>query len=422
MPKRLVVVRGPDQGRVFPLPESDSLLLGRSRATATRLVDPHVSRVHCEVLVDGDRVSVHDFDSPHGTFVNGGRVASQELRPGDVIRVGETELRYEVRQAAAPTGPPAPPPPGPPAGDVVFAGRPAARPIAAPLQRLQDLAGRALGHYQLLRVLGVGQIGVVFEAQDTKDGGRVALKVLKPDFAQDERAVQRFIRGLRAARALDHPNLVTLHHAGNTGPYWWLALELVEGESLAEQMQRRGPRAPLEWHHVLRVAVHVSRALAYAHENQVVHRNVLPQNILIRTADQVAKLGDLLLAKELEGAFGPQVTRTGELVGNLFYMPPERTQGTGGDDPRSDLYSLGVTTYQALTGRQPFAGVNMMEVITRIRTAAPERPTKVQPEVPAPLEHAVLKALAKRPEDRQQTAAELLAELEQVARLEGVPV
>lgn len=417
MSRRLVVVRGPDQGRIFSLPEADSLLLGRSRATETRLSDPHVSRVHCEVHVEGDRVAVHDFDTAAGTFVNGVRVASQDLRPGDLLRIGATELRYE-EEAPAPASQPTVRPPT----EVVLAARPGARPMAPPLKQLQDLAGRALGGYHLRRVLGVGQVGVVFLAHDTKDDTLVALKVLKPDFARDPKAVQRFIRGIMAGRALVHPNLVTLYNAGNMGPYWWIAMELVEGESLGQLLQRLGPGRPLDWVQVLRVTVHVGRALAFAHGHQLAHRNVLPQNVLVRHADQVAKLGDLLLARELEGSSEVEVSRPGELVGNLYYMPPERTLGTTAVDARSDLYGLGVTAYQALTGRLPFTGASLAEVVARIREEPPERPARFQPAVPAEFEGAVLRLLAKRPEERHQTAEDLLAELEQVARLEGVAV
>jgi serine/threonine protein kinase len=410
VPRQLVVVRGPDQGRVFPLPESDSLLLGRSKATETRLSDPRVSRVHCEVHVEGGTVSVHDFDSPGGTFVNGSRVASRELRPGDVVRLGDTELRFEDDTAARP------------AADVVFAGKPGARPMAPPLKELQSLVGQSLGGFELLRILGTGQIGVVFQARDTKDDKLVALKVLKPDFARDPKAVQRLIRGIMAGRTLEHPHLVTVYNAGCTGPYWWLSQELVEGESLAELLRRSGPGTPLFWTRVLRLGVHVGRALAFAHQHQIVHRNVLPENVLIRGADQVAKLGDLLLAREIEGAFGTDVTRPGELVGNVYYMSPERTLASGGVDSRSDLYSLGVLLYHALAGRLSFTGVNLAEVLQRIRTATPERPATFQPTLPAGFEQLVLRLLAKRPEDRPQAAAAVVAALEQVARAEGVAV
>jgi pSer/pThr/pTyr-binding forkhead associated (FHA) protein len=443
MTKRLVVISGPDQGRSFPLPETDTLMLGRSRATETRLTDPHVSRVHCQVQVEDDRVLVSDFDSVGGTFVNDRRVARQELRHGDVLRIGATELRYEGDPAEEDTVPPTPapaaaarapaPPPAPapapaapaaaPAAGPVFAGKAGgARAVPAALQQLQALAGSTLGRYHLLRVLGVGQIGVVFQARDNQAARVVALKVLKPEIAKDERAMQRFVRGLMAGRSFNHPNLVTLYNAGQTPPYWWIALEYVEGESLAQMLQKRGVARPLDWQDILRVGVHVGRALAFAHGQGVVHRNVLPANILVGRDDRAARLGDLLLAKVVEGELGPEVTAEGELVGNVYYLAPERTARGADSDGRADLWSLGVTLYLALTGRLPFTGISLVEVVNKVRTATPEPIRKYQPEVPDALQRCVARLLAKRPEDRYQTADELVADLQRLAGLHAVAI
>jgi serine/threonine-protein kinase len=408
MPRRLVVLSGPDQGRSFPLPEDDALLLGRSRATGTRLADPHVSRVHCEVTVEGGRAAVHDFDSVGGTFVNGRRVTREELRPGDVLRVGETELRLEDDA-------PAPSDPGP-------AFKTESGVLPPGLRQLEELAGQSLDRYELLSVLGAGQVGLVFEARDRTDGGRLALKVLKPEFARDEKAMQRFVRGMKASEALDHPHLVTVYAAGRTGPYWWVAMEYVEGQSLAQQLRQRGEAGRLDWAQALRVAVHVGRALAFAHGQGLVHRNVIPPNILLRRSDSLVKLSDLLLAKALEGALGQEVTRPGELVGNVYYMSPERTQAGAAVDGRADVWGLGVTVYQALAGRLPFTGATFVEVVNKIRRAEPERPAKYQAGLPPFFEQVVLRMLAKRPEQRYTTAGEMVTELEQLAGLEGVRV
>jgi serine/threonine-protein kinase len=294
--------------------------------------------------------------------------------------------------------------------------------VPASLQQLQALAGSHLGRYHLLRVLGTGQLGVVFQARDNQASRTVALKVLKPEFSRNEPAMQRFIRGMMAGRSLNHPHLVTLYNAGQTAPYWWIALEYVEGESLAQRLQQRGVGRPLDWQDALRVAVHVGRALAFAHAQGIVHRNVLPQNVLLRRDDNVAKLGDLLLAKNVEGELGPEVTREGERVGNVYYLSPERSTGTTDVDGRSDLWSLGVTLYLALTGRLPFTGVSLVEVVTKIRTTEPEPIRKFQPAVPEPLERVVGKLLAKRPDDRSQTADALVADLEHLAAKHGVTV
>jgi serine/threonine protein kinase len=409
--KQLVVIAGPDKGRTFPISAADVLLVGRSKATQTTLTDPHVSRVHCQVEVDEGKVMLLDNESAAGTFVNGKRIAQQQLQHGDVIRIGDTQLRYVDDESAEGTTIP----PG--------AVQPAkAAPAAASTERLADLAGKTLAQFQVDSVIAKGQSGVVFLAQDTKENRPVALKVLKPEFSKNEDEMQRFVRGMKTMLPLRHPNVVTLYGAGKTGPYCWISMEYVEGESLAQVIQRIGTAGMLDWRHALRGAIHIARALDYASQHQIVHRNLTPQNVIIRTSDKVAKLGDLMLAKALEGTMAQQITRPGELVGDVNYMSPERTRGTGDIDGRSDIYSLGALVYALLTGRPPFEGGTLVETIQKIRTADPVKPKKFQLSVPDLFEGTVLRMLSKRPEDRHQTAAEMLGELERVAKFQGMTV
>src|SRR6516164_4443732 len=164
----LVVIAGPDKGRTFELKPAEALRVGRSQSTPTRLSDPHVSRVHCEVRLDGGRVTLTDSKSAAGTFVNGQRVAEQVLKPGDVIRIGETQLRLEGAASEEPA-------------TVLPTGRAA----AGPGKQLADLEGQTLAHYHLNRVLATGQTGLVFLARDVKKDMVVALKVLKPEISQN---------------------------------------------------------------------------------------------------------------------------------------------------------------------------------------------------------------------------------------------
>ena len=242
----------------------------------------------------------------------------------------------------------------------------------------------------------------------------MALKVLRPEFAKDEEEIQRFIRAVKTMLPLRHPNLVTLYGAGKTGPHCWIAMEFIEGESLTQVIQRIGVAGMLDWKNAFRVALDIGRALQFAHEQHIVHRNVAPQNILLQKSDKTAKLGDLMLAKAMEGVLAQQVTRPGELVGAVEYMSPERTRGTQDIDGRSDIYGLGATLYALLTGRPPFEGSTLIEKITRIRQTEPDKPTKYQMGINGFFESAVLKMLAKRPQDRFQTASELLKELDRI--------
>jgi len=162
--------------------------------------------------------------------------------------------------------------------------------------------------------------------------------------------------------------------------------------------------------------------LDYAGQHQIIHRSIAPANILVRGEDKLAKLGDLMLAKALEGSLAIQITRRGEIVGDVAYMSPERTRGTQDVDGRSDIYSLGATVYALLTGRAPFEGSTLPDTILKIRQAEPEKPKKYQLSIPDLSEGTTLKMLAKRPDDRYQSAGHLLADLERVAKFQGVTV
>ena len=401
MTPRLVVTAGPDKGRSFPLTRGETLQVGRSQTTATRLTDPTMSRVHCQVEWDG-ACAVLINSSSGGTFVNGQAVSQHDLRPGDVIRMGSTEMRYQTEEVVE-TPTVAPPPP--------------ARPAAG--GELLQLVGQTLSHYALEAVLAKGTTGVVFQARDVNDAKAVAFKVLQPEFSRNEEDMQRFIRGMKTALPLRHPNLITLYKAGKTGVYCWMAREYVAGESMAHVIRRLGVAGMLDWRYGYRVAVHIARALDYAHDHAIVHRNVTPTNILLRTADKTAKLGDLMLAKALEDNAGGFATRPGELVGDVAYMAPERTRGGGDIDGRADLYGLGATVYALIAGRPPFAAATLPELITRIRGAEPDKPKKYQMGVPDPFQGVVMKLLAKRPEDRFQTAKDLLTDLDRVGKFTG---
>src|SRR5262249_8221554 len=297
-----------------------------------------------------------------------------------------------------------------------------AAPAAAP-DKLTALSGQTLSHYDVGPVIGQGRCSVVFHATDTKDNRSVALKVLLPEFSKDEQEMQRFVRAMKTVLPLRHPNLVTLYGAGKTGPYCWVAMEYIAGENLTQVIQRIGVAGMLDWRHAFRVAVHIGRALAYAHEQQIIHRNVTPKNVLLEATTKTAKLGDLMKAKALEGPLAQRLTGQGQLIGDVAYMSPERTRGIADEiDARSDLYGLGATVYALLTGRPPFEGSTLAAKGTRIRQSGPEKPTKYQKSIPSPVEGGGRKVLRKRPEDRYQAAAELLRELERIAKFSGVQV
>ncbi len=405
----LEVIDGPDKGRTFPFQEGDAVPIGRGPASATKLADPCVSRLHCRLEVSGGRPILTDAGGAGGTLVNGRRIERHELLASDEITIGNTRLRVYLPTVHE---------------DRTVIQHPAAttqKPTALPLE-VGALTGAVLGRYEVGPALARGRSSMVFQARDTASGAAVALKVLLPDVAASEDDAQRFCRAMKMVLPLRHPNLVAVHDWGRDGPFLWSAVEFVEGESLRQVIQRIGTAGILDWRHALRVAVHVGRALDFAHGQGIVHRNVTPPNILVRTADRLTKLGDLMLAKALEGGDGAQITRRGELVGDLAYMAPERTRGTAVHEPRSDLYGLGATVYALLTGRPPCEGASVTETIRQIRDVEPPRPRTVQLSVPEAFDAVVMLLLAKRAEDRPRTAADLVAELEKIARGHGLAV
>ena len=408
---QLVVIAGPDLGRSFSLVDGQTLLLGRGQNTESRLKDPAVSRVHCEVQVDEGKILLKDSGSSSGTQVNGKRISGKyELRPGDHITIGSTQIRYQLEGE-------------PDASTVMTEPAGATKVPSEEVEQLAALVGTSLGHFAIQSAIAKGPSSFIFRAMDTKDNREVALKVLAPEFSQDEEEMQRFVRTMKTVLPLKHPNLVTLYGAGKTGNHCWVAMEYIDGESLTQVIERIGIAGMLDWRNALRVAIHVARALAYAHEQNIIHRNITPPNIMIRNSDKATKLGDLMLAKALEGTLAKQVTKPGELVGDVSYMSPERTRGTGAEvDGRSDIYGLGATVYALLTGRPPCEGTSLVDTITKIRSAEPVKPKKYQLAIPDLFEGAVLQMLAKRPDDRFQSAEDLVEQLERVAKFNAVTV
>ena len=407
MAERLIVVAGPDRGKVFPLHPTDTMLIGRSRATATRLSDPHVSRVHCELSRQGSDILISDFDSAAGTFINGARIKQQVLRPGEVLRIGSTHLQLLRGDE-----------------DDTSVLDPRAEEQGPPVEvkkQLRGFVGKTFSHYRIGEVLAQGHSGVVFHARDTENRNPVALKVLWPQLSESKHR-QRFVRAMKTVMPLRHPNLISVLGAGRAEGCCWIAMEYVEGESLTQVIQRIGTAGMLDWRYGLRVAIHVARALELAHGKHIVHRNITPMNIMVTARDKIAKLGDLMLAKALEGEHAEAITGAGELLGDVRYMSPERTQRRATMDERSDIYSLGATVYALLTGRPPFDGGSLAGTVKKIRESEPPRPKKSQLAIPDLFEGVVMRMLAKRPDDRFTTAGDLLNDLERVALYQGVDV
>jgi serine/threonine protein kinase len=419
MAQRLLVIDGADQGAIFPLVKGSTLLIGSSNKQADIcLNDLYVKRVHCLLHV-GERIVVKDHQpNTGGVFINGQRVTEQELRLGEVLRVGNSSLRLELdaggqqNEAKETT---------PEAAKETIPEKPQGLPVLPP-ERLDQLIGHTLGHFKISDVLGRGHCGIAFLATDQKASHEVTLKVFPVEFPKRDAEMQRFARVLKELLPLRHPHLVTVLSAGKTGPYCWIAREHIAGKSAAEAVERAGTSGKVSWKEALRIATHVGRALEFIHRRHSLHGNVTPANILIRQEDKVVKLADLMQAQALEGSTLYATSLEGKLLAELPYLSPEQVDPQALMDQVSDLYGLGAVVYARLTGRPPFKGATPEETLAQIQEAPLMRPRQVQAGIPADLEAVVLRLLARRPEDRYPTASALLADLEALAAREEIEV
>ena len=266
-----------------------------------------------------------------------------------------------------------------------------------------------LGQYELVDVLGQGGMSVVFKGRHKLTEQEVALKILPPELAAHSQVKSRFLEEAKALAALDHPNIVHLYNFGAENGYFVLAMQFVAGETW-ERMILEAKR--LDWATSCRIAIDVLRALEYAHGCGIVHRDMKPSNVLVRARDHVATVMDFGIAKMTTST---RLTATGQTMGTVRYMSPEQVRGQD-VDLRTDLYSLGATLYESLVGDTPFDGNTHFEIMTKHLSEAPRRPSKLGVVIPAAVEDAVMRCLAKRPDDRFGTAREMRKQLEGALR------
>ncbi|HEX3135553.1 MAG TPA: serine/threonine-protein kinase [Planctomycetota bacterium] len=291
--------------------------------------------------------------------------------------------------------------------------------------RTEDkLVGKTLGGCRLIKRLGAGAIGVVYEAEHPEQGRHVAVKMLTSRAAGDERVVQRFEREARLCAAIQHPNVVGVHSCGFERGVHFLVMEFVEGDILAAMVYEHGR---LPWEKAARLILQVARGLEYAHSQGIVHRDIKPANILVTTAG-VAKLADLGLAKQLDdersitGDNPMGLTMQGVALGSPAYMPPEQIRSAKDVTPQSDLYALGASFYQLVTGALPYDGRSAAEVMTKVLREEPKPIAELAPETPPAIVGFITACLSKDPEGRPADCGKFIVALEDaIARPEVVP-
>jgi WD40 repeat protein/serine/threonine protein kinase len=276
----------------------------------------------------------------------------------------------------------------------------------APAQQPDEL-GR-LGSYRVLQVIGSGGMGIVFVAEDPDLQRRVALKVMNPGLAEKPSARERFLREARSMAKLSHPHVITIHQVGQDQGVPYLAMELLNGESLELRLKREGKLPVVE---ALRIGREVAEGLAAAHQRGLIHRDIKPSNLWLQEGTGCIKILDFGLVRGNEEQ--APLTMLDAIVGTPAYMSPEQAQGEP-VDPRGDLFSLGCVLYQCVTGELPFRGSNPMSVLAAVITGTPRPVRECDPDVPPAFAKVIERLLAKRPQDRFPDAQAVLDALKAV--------
>ncbi len=257
--------------------------------------------------------------------------------------------------------------------------------------------GQKIGdRYEIIRSIGEGGMANVYLAKDTILNRLVAVKILRGDLAEDEKFVRRFQREAIAASSLNHPNIVELYDVGEDNGKYYIVMEYVEGKTLKSLIKKRGALTLPE---VQDIMLQLTSAIAHAHQSYIVHRDIKPQNVIIQEDGRV-KIMDFGIASRLNSN---ELTQTNSVMGTVYYLPPEQANGTTSSF-KSDIYSLGILMYELVTGSVPFKGDSPVEVaIKHMKNPLPSI-TEPYPEIPQSIENVILRASAKNPKNRYETA------------------
>jgi serine/threonine-protein kinase len=262
------------------------------------------------------------------------------------------------------------------------------------------------GRYEILSVLGIGGMAIVYKAFDHKLKRNVAIKVLRDDVAMDAQSRRRFRTEYQAVGMLSHPNIRAVYDVVSSGDTEYIVMEYVDGINLKQYLKKKGV---LSWKEALHFSTQIAKALSHAHSKGIIHMDIKPQNIIL-PKDGTAKVADFGIA-QLEEGENENSSNSEEAVGSIHYISPEQARGEA-VDARSDIYSLGVVMYEMFTGKLPFDGDSVAEVAVKHFTVTPPAPSSLNPEIPPELEEITLRAMQPDPNDRYQSADELLADLE----------
>jgi serine/threonine protein kinase/tetratricopeptide (TPR) repeat protein len=372
----LVVEKGHDKGKAIPIHDGKTILIGRDSSTNLPLRDTMTSRMHFKVESRDDEFWLHDLESMNGTYLNGARVRGEpvKLHFGDLIKAGETFFTFQSDDVSATT-----------------------------------LAGQRIGGYRIIERLGRGGMGTVYKAEQIDLQRMVALKVISEEHTKDQEFVDLFVHEARAAAKLNHPNIVQVYDVKRHSELHYFSMEYVSGGSVQDIL---GKQRKLPVEQTVQMIADAARGLEYAHKKGIVHRDIKPDNLMISETGSV-KIGDMGLARGLNEKVGPEEETS--VIGTPHYIAPEQVLGRPADF-RCDIYSLGATMYRMLAGTTPFSAPSVRDLVNRKVREDASLVTEHTPEVPKGLAQILALMMARDPDRRYQTMAEVVGALEAFQR------
>jgi serine/threonine-protein kinase len=392
------VMAGPHQNKEFTFTGHDTFLVGRSMHAHFRLdrSDRYFSRFHFLIETNPPRCHITDLGSRNGTHVNGRRIRSLELKPGDEIRAGHTILRVDIRAGQE--------------------DEPATVSTVVAEEGSSRKTDLVIPGYQILRQVGRGGMGVVNLAVRESDGARVALKTIKPASVPSRAQVERFLREASILRQLDHPHIVAFREMGEAAGTLYFTMDFVVGSDTRRLLKERGPFPVRD---AVRIISQLLSALEYAHALGFVHRDIKPGNILLtqEQAGKAVRLADFGLARVYHASKFSGLTLTGQIGGTLAFMPPEQIHHFRDAKPPADQYSAAATLYNLLTGKYIFDSqrfsLHPVAMILEGETVPIQRRL---PKIAPALAEAIHRALARDPARRFPSVLEFREALLPFAR------
>lgn len=400
----LKVISGPHEGRTFKFNSHDTFLVGRGPQAHFRLPkkDTFFSRLHFMIEVNPPFCRLTDLDSTNGTRVNKQRVAQDDLRDGDIIQGGKTQIRVRIdeddiratRRQVAPSNP-------------------ATSLSETEHTDIENPAVNCIGPYQIVREIGRGGMGVVHLARRMDNDEMIALKTIRPDVEVSERDIRLFLREAEILKSLDHPQIVRFIEVGEQHGQLYFAMEFVSALNASQLLKEEGR---LSISSSVRIMCQVLEALEYAHQQRYVHRDIKPANILVtgQNDDQPTnvKLADFGLARVYQTSRMSGITMHGEIGGSIAFAPPEHLTNYRDSAPASDLYSVAATLYTLLTGKHVYdLPESVPSAVLKILQTDPVPISQRSSDIPQDLAAIIHRSLHRDPACRYPSAAAMRSAL-----------